>query len=366
MNKYYHELNNIQREYLDILQRFTPEVESNDFYYQAVSLIDKCELFWMSKRLEILTILDGLSINNKCFLLSGAIYLGVDKSDHYSFGSIGDLNIINDPVIKMKGFFIKDSEVVSNELKHYFIDAILDTIVVLREYFDYFFVVSLDSLMSSDFEENQKLAESIYWDIISGLLACDIRSIEALQTKYSTIQQLEKALGDFSKQFVFSDISDSELSLGKRVDKWLEYGKQMVGIEHQNEICRFFYASFSQIQQAVDILIKCLRFNIYPYIRSAITIQYFLLIGGAFSNDKALITCIEYAIICFLFDNYVVQEQIANIDFKKYIRICKEKQLVEKIQKYFSNKESSLFTIKFEEAIDIMRDIYNTEILTNL
>lgn len=66
MSKYDYELKHIQQEYLAILKSFPPESDE-DFYYHAVSLVDKCELFWMSKRLEMLEILSDLSAKRAMF-----------------------------------------------------------------------------------------------------------------------------------------------------------------------------------------------------------------------------------------------------------------------------------------------------------
>lgn len=49
MSKYDYELKHIQQEYLAILKSFPPESDE-DFYYHAVSLVDKCRIVCGSKR----------------------------------------------------------------------------------------------------------------------------------------------------------------------------------------------------------------------------------------------------------------------------------------------------------------------------
>lgn len=99
MFRYENEIKRIQNEYLEILQEFNSPNNNEEFYFHAVSLVDKCSMFWASNQMEILELLCDLTRCEKCFLLSGAIYLGIEGNGHYEFGAIGDRNIINDPII---------------------------------------------------------------------------------------------------------------------------------------------------------------------------------------------------------------------------------------------------------------------------
>lgn len=362
MFKYKAELNQIQKEYLGILHSFDPLTVKEQFYIHAVSLIDKCSLFWASKRLEIIEILDDLTKNEKCFLLSGAIYLGIDENGHYEFGAIGDRNIINDPILRMKTFFYNNDRVVPKKLKEYFCDAIQDTVRVLTDYSDCFIVMPIDFLIEGDFEDNQNLGEKVYWDILASALQSDIKSNVTLKEKYLTLQQLENALGDSAKRFVFSDLHDVELTLKDRVEKWLTENNKMVSFHLSNDIDKFFFASISQVQQAVDILFKCLRFGIYPFIRFEITIQYFLLISEALAEDKLLQEYIEYALICYLFVKFVIPDNIEEIVFKEFFAKCKAAHLSEQFRNAVFSEEASIFSISAKNAINTMTEIFKNEI----
>lgn len=358
MFKYKKDLDNIQREYLHILHSFDPSTINEEFYIHAVSLIDKCLLFWASKRLEITEILRDLSSSEKCFLLSGAIYLGMDDSGHYEFGAIGDRNIINDPVVRMKTFFYNDNRVVSDKLKDYFCDAIQDTVRVLTDYSDCFIVISVDSLIEEDFEENQKLVEKAYWDILSSILQSDIRSLATLKDRFQNLQQLENAMGDSAKRFVFNDLNDIKIVLKGRVDKWFIENNKMTNFSLSNDVDKFFIASISQIQQALDILFKCLKLNLYPFIRFDITIQYFLLIAGALSEDEMLREYIEYAVVCYLFTKYVITDNIEAIDFLEYYQRCKSANISELFRNAVFSGETSCLSINIKDAISSMTEIF--------
>ena len=362
MFKYKAELNQIQKEYLGILHSFDPLTVKEQFYIHAVSLIDKCSLFWASKRLEIIEILDNLTKNEKCFLLSGAIYLGIDENGHYEFGAIGDRNIINDPILRMKTFFYNNDRVVPKKLKEYFCDAIQDTVRILTDYSDCFIVMPVDFLIEDDFEDNQKLGEKVYWNILSSALQSDVRSVATLKDKYSTIQQLENALGGSAKRFVFNDLHDVELTLNDRVEKWFTENNKMIEFNLNNDLDKFFIASISQVQQALDILFKCLRFGFYPFIRFEITIQYFLLIGSALSVDELLQEHIEYALISYLFAKHVIPDGVESIDFAEFFTKCKATHLSDKFRDAVFSKETSVSSISAKNAISTMTDIFRIEI----
>lgn len=305
MSKYTFELRKIQQEYCDLLISFDPKSDDETYYYRAVALIDKCELFWISKRLEVFEILRDLAANEKCFLLCGASCLELDDGCHYEMGAFGDRQIINDPVVSMNHCF-SDNSAVASSLREWFSHVISDTIAVLRNYSNSFFVVSIDSLLYADADENHKLTEKVYWDIMSESLNNEIRSREELISKFATIGQLEEALGDRAKYFVFDESLNYQLPLPDRVKEWFDRNSQIVEIGLSNEVDQFFLASFSFIRQALEILLKCRRLNVYPFIRHPVTIHYFTHVAGGVSKDIPVSDLIEYAILSYLFANNVV------------------------------------------------------------
>ena len=365
MSKYDNELRSIQQQYLAILQNFSTDVDDSEFYYKAVSIIDKCESFWMSKRLEISIILENISVNEKCFLLSGAIYLNIAGNGHYEFGAIGDRHIINDPILRMKGFF-KNKGIVTQEIKEYFSDAITDTISVLTDYSEYFIVISMDSLVSSDIDENLKLGKKLYWDVLSSAFHRNIQSLEELRKEYSTLKEIENALGGAENRFIFNDLSDVELSLENRVKKWFSNNNQMMRMDISNEIDQFFIASMAQIQQAYDILLKCLRFNLFPFIRFEVSIQYFILIAGAFSDDDELVERIEYALVSYLFTNYVIPDTIDKVDFHRYYQLCKKKHLGNIFRDCFFSTGFSFSSFDLKTATSTMMELFSKLIQSEL
>lgn len=361
MSKYDYELKQIQQQYLSILQSF-PLENVEDFYFQAVSLVDKCELFWMSKRLELLEIISSLSSDEQCFLLSGAIYLDLSNNGHYEFGAIGEKNIINDPVLRMKGFFIGNTNNVSDRLRNYFCTAVSDTIMVLKQYSDYFTVISMECMLYANYEETLELGEKVYWDVLSSALNHDVRDLETLHNKFPTIDDLEKALGITVKKFIFCDLHDVEMPLGERLERWFSENNKMINMTIPDKIDQFYIASKSQVQQALDILQKCLCLNLFPFIRFEVTIQYFLLIAVSFTDDDSLKSRIEYAVISYLFSNYILPGNIDKIDFYSYCKLCKVKRIWKIFQKAVFSDGRSILSINMRDAVSIMDKVFKEDI----
>lgn len=362
MSKYLFEIRKIQQEYCDLLVSFNPNADDETYYYQAVALIDKCELFWMSKRLEVLEILSDLAASEQCFLLCGASCLELDDGCHYEMGAFGDRQIINDPVVSMKHCFC-DISAVASSLKEWFSHVISDTIAVLCNYSNSFFVVSIDSLLYADADENYKITEKVYWDIISESLCNEIRSREELISKYATIGQLEEALGDRAKHFVFDESLDYQLPLSNRVKEWFDSNSQIVEIGLFNEVDQFFLASFSFIRQALEILLKCCRLNVYPFIRHPVTLHYFIHVAGGVSKDITVSNLIEYAILSYLFANFIVPNKLDTVDFSEYQKLCKEQNLVERFKQAVFADNISYSNLKIDKAREAMAELFQKEIM---
>ena len=363
-NKYTIELKKIQQQYFDLIK--SADITENDpeFYFKAVALIDKCEAFWLSKKIQLSIILDELTKNQKCFLLSGAIYLDVDGNGHYTFGALGDLNILNDPIVRMRGFFAKGLEGINENTKTYFWDALSDTLKIIDQYPNEFLFISIDILYDSVRKENLELIDKIYWDLISDIVNKEIRSIKNLTKAFATIDDIEKSIPkEKLDRLIFNDDSDVELSLKNRLEKYFNNSQIPLNLSIQNDIARFYFATFSQIQQAVEIIFKCLQFNLIPFIRYEVTIKYFMLIGSAFSKDLDLKETIDYSIIGYLYSAYIETEEVYKIDFKTFFNKCKEQQFIKSIYNKLTNDGNDMHAMHVTEVLDEINNTFTSLIL---
>lgn len=192
MSKYMDDLKEIQQQYFNLINSYEIPNNKADFYSKTVALIDRCEAFWLSKKLQLSLIIEDITKDNNCFLLSGAIYLDVAGNGHYTFGALGDINIVSDPIIRMRGFFANGLDGINEYTITYFCDVFSDILNIQKDFSDEFIFISIDILYDSFRHENMRLIDKVYWDIISELLNKEIRSLKELKKEFTTIEKVEK------------------------------------------------------------------------------------------------------------------------------------------------------------------------------
>ena len=201
------------------------------------------------------------------------------------------------------------------------------------------------------------LINKVYWDIISDLLNKDITSVKMMKTAFSTIEEIENNMSKTSlNSLIFNDVHDVDLPLQTRLEKYFDETQLTMNINIKNEIERFYFATFSQIQQSLDIIFKCLQFNLIPFIRFDVTFRYFILIGVAFSNDTILKEILTYSIMGYLFSEYIDNEAVYEKDFKTFYNKCKKQHFIESIYNRIIQDGKDIWSYSFEDIINILKE----------
>lgn len=357
MSKYMDDLKEIQQQYFNLISSYEILENKVDFYSKTVALIDSCEAFWLSKKLQLFLIIEDITKDNKCFLLSGAIYLDVAENSHYTFGALGDINILSDPIIRMRGFFANGLDGINEYTRTYFCDVFSDILKIQKDFSNEFIFISIDVLYDSFLHENIKLIDKVYWDIISGMLGKEIRSLKELGKEFTTIEEIEKNMTKGKLNLlIFSDDNDVNLPLAKRIKLYFECSQLPMNLSFQNEIECFYFATFSQIQQSIEIIFKCLQFGFVPFIRNEVTIKYFMLIGGAFPTDSKLKEMVDFTIISYLYSVYVESENVYKQEFKIFHQKCKEQHFIETVYNKINSNEKDMYSMHVADVIKVIHD----------
>lgn len=360
MNYYINDLKAIEKQYAELVNSFDFSSPGVSFYYQAIGLIEKCEMFWTSNRPKISRILDDLTSNSHCFVLAGAIFLDTNNSSHYEFAALGEYHLLNDPFVRMRNFFANGESSVTEQLKEYFLDAFSDTITILNDYSNYFSFISLDVLCVPRFDEYILLGNKAYWDLISDALNKDYRSLNDLKRDFHTLDEIEKAMRpELNKHFIFSDENDANLSLKERIEKYCEYNQSLISMDLQDDIERFYISTMGQIQQAIDITFKCAQYNLHPFIRFEVTFHYLLLLLGCFPKEKYVESLLLDVIISYLFSNYVIGNEIEKVAFDDYISFCSKEKLFDKMCGIVNANSNNAFSMSLAETVEKMSEEYH-------
>jgi hypothetical protein len=364
MNKYEDDLNEIQQQYFELLNSFNVLSCQNDFYISAVSLIEMCVSFWQSKKLQMSLILDDLTKENRCFILSGAIYLNTADDEHYIFGTLGDIHILNDPFVRMRGFFVNGADSINEHTISYFYDVYSDTLNILNKFSNQFKFLPIDLMFDSIEKDKLKVIDKGYWNVISSLLKTDINSIEEMKRLFSNIDEIEKQISkEALNSLIFYDIQDVDLSLVERLNKYFNDSQMPINIDIDDTIERFHFATFAQISQVLEIILKCLQFNIIPFVRFEVTFRYLMLIGVAFSNDSVLKQMLSYSIIAYLFSKNIDRDEIIKMDFNMLSDKCKSHHFIDTVYNKLNQNGKDIFSFHIEEVVNELIKTFDDSLL---
>ncbi len=360
MTKYTDDLKEIQQQYSKLIHSSNVSFDPDRFYFDAISLVEKCKVFWLSKIQQLSLILDDLTKENNCFILSGAIYLNVADNEHYAFSALGDIHILNDPFVCMQGFFVNGIDGINACTISYFRDVYVDTQNILDNFFDEFVFLPVDIMFNTIETDKLKVINKGYWNVISSLLNTDINSVEEMDQLYSSIDDIEKHMSVKAlESLIFYDTDDIQLSLKDRLNKYFNDSQLPMNIKLDNDIQRFHFATFAQISQVLEIILKCLQFNIIPFVRFDVTFRYLLLIGGAFSNDVALKHMLDYSIIGYLFSENINSQELSKMGFKSFYSKCNKNHYIDIVYRKLNEKGNDMCSSHVEEVIKVIFETLN-------
>ncbi len=360
MAKYTDDLKEIQQQYSKLIRSSNVSYDPGNFYFDAISLVEKCEAFWLSKNQQLSLILDDLTKENKCFFLSGAIYLNVAENEHYTFAALGDIHILNDPFVRMHGFFANGLDGINIHTISYFRDVYADTQNILDNYYDQFIFLSVDIMFDSVEKDKLKVISKGYWNVISSLLDTDINSVKEMKQQYSSIDDIEKHLSVKAlNSLIFNDTDDAKLSLKARINKYFNDSQLPMNIKIDDDFQRFHFATFAQISQAMEIILKCLQFNIIPYVRFDVTFRYLLLIGGAFNSDAKLKYILDYTIIGYLLSENINSHEIAKMGFESFYGKCNKNHYIDIVYSKLNENGNDMHFLHVEDVINEIIETLN-------
>lgn len=360
MNKYMDDLKNIQQQYAKLIHSSNVSFDSDSFYFDAISFIEKCEVFWLGKIQQLSLILDDLTKENNCFILSGAIYLNVTDNEHYAFSALGDIHILNDPFVRMHGFFANGIDGINTHTISYFRDVYADTQNILDNFSDEFVFLPVDIMFNSIETDKLNVINKGYWNVISSLLDTNINSVEEMDQLYSSIDDIEKHMSVKAlESLIFYDTDDIQLSLKERLNKYFNDSQLPINIKLEDDIQRFHFATFAQISQVMEIILECLQFNIIPFVRFDVTFRYLVLIGGAFSNDVALKRMLDYSIIGYFLSENINNQEISKMEFKSFSSKCHKNHFIDTVYHRLNEKGNDIHSSHVEDVIKVIFETLN-------
>lgn len=324
-----------QEEYLEKVSQYKTLFDKEEISVKEIAfMLDEIKCFWLERLEAIEFELEELTADNSCFLLSGAIYLNVSDYEHYYFKSLGDYHLLSDPFLRMENFFrAPEDRINSKETIDYFKEVYIDTIEVLTNYKNHFFILPIREMAIKDESKHHDLLETFSLKFISSMLNKRFSTQEEFCDNYKSFEEIENDMDNVAREhFKFSDTDENGLSLREKIERYCEAQtnfKNLINDKPESQI--FLISTYSWISQIIEILFICVYLRLFPYIRFNVTFHYLTIVMHTFIDDKNLKEMIERTIVLYILHKTIEKKKFANIEFNDFCKLIENKSLLDVI-----------------------------------
>lgn len=336
-----------QAEYQELVIQYRNIVEKEEISFRSVAMIlDEIKCFWLERIKIIEYELEELSKNSTCFILCGAIYLNVSDYEQYYFKSMGDYHLLFDPFLKMETFFrTPENKIDIKESIGYFKKVYYDTLEILSNYKNYFYILPIREIAIENDDEHHELLNNFFLKFISSSFDKNFKSQEDFCKQFQSYEQIENAMVPYiRKNLIFNDQEDINLPLRDKIENYCKTQMSFSTLTRgQSESHIFLLSVYSWISQIIDILLICVYLRIYPYIRFNTTFHYLVMIMHSFIEDQYLREMIEKTIIFYVFYKTFEIEQFKKIDFSDYCMKIENKNVLNNILNRVRDQKIDIF-----------------------
>ncbi|EQA44032.1 hypothetical protein LEP1GSC050_4161 [Leptospira broomii serovar Hurstbridge str. 5399] len=350
--------------YYQILKRHENTILSEDpGLKQIAQIIDEINFFWLEQYQIIEFELERLTKNFKCFLLSGAVYLGNLNAEHFYFKSLGDYHLISEPFLKINTYFrMPDDKDKNHPSKEYFKKVYIDVINILENFKDHFYILPIKIIAYGDQSEQFSRLQELFLNIISASFGKEFISEETFCEEFSNFEEIEKNMPlHFKEALIFDTLTSPDAPLREKILNYL--GHQM-GTSHilksNSEPKLFLFASFALISQMLEILLTCSLLNLNPYIRHPITFNYLITFRENFADDEEVREIIENAILSFILTKAINKERFLNIDFSEYCNLMQKKEMLVSLRNEFKRNGIDIFACEFRKIEGVILETFSS------
>lgn len=274
------QIKDIQIQYLDLLKTMLPMLQNKKYVSMA---LDSISLFWRRYKSVIDIYLRYIVKESKTVFYTAATYFDVDNGEQYPFVLMGDVHIFDDPLGKYCEICHQSEEAPKALCEKVSICA-KDNIDILEKCNGLIIALPL-RLMGAVNEENDyfKLGEKFFLSFFD-----DIYDLNTYFECCNTMDEVIKYFKDEYKEVICLYEGDSETDdFENRIKRAVEVTKEIMG-EGYSIGEYFFFSLFGPLQQALDILMVSMEYNILPLIIYLPALHNVLLLLPNFYNDEYL------------------------------------------------------------------------------
>lgn len=338
----------LNTEYISILEN----IKSNLYTSDNMSIVDEINVFWFSKKALVQFILGNIPPNSETYIYTGAVHIDTESKEHFPFASLGKYHIFDDPVCS---YARNNAEIPNTKYKEKMKGIILNTIEcnlkILRQYSDVITILPVRLIM----EEHREIIFKASEQAFLGLFNVKEITMKRYFSEFDSIQEIEKSIDDKIKDYlIFSKVEEKKLSFQEKFTNFKN--KDFLPIEGSGSDAEVFYfAIFSRIAQATDIIMMCINFGAVPYVRDSVSFAYIQTLmptfESYFENDQLYFR----SIVAHIWNQEFDLSKVENIEFLDYYQIVMESKFSENLFLELEKNGVTSKKLKLDEIINIIK-----------
>ncbi len=295
-------------------------------------------VFWQQNKKLVEFSLRNFVPPYDAYVFTAATILDVEDFEHYPFVSLGKFHIWDDPIYKYANIVGKTSNLYFNEkMKEQVIDTILDNLKILDMAEEIIYILPLRYL-SSDISQ---LAFKAGMQAFLSLFDKEY-SFEEYKKTFCSIEDIKNSLrAGIEQSIIFTEDEDTSVALETRFARY----KDTTTLPLSKDACDaeiFWFAIFSYLSQAFDIILMCTEYQLNPYIRFDIAFKYMIILSANFKDQREIQNMIFKGAVAHILHRKFNKEKVKSLDFKRYYDIIQE-----------SNFDTRLFSQLEQQGVTI-------------
>ena len=301
-------MNLLQQEYKTIILKYQNAITTGNISSAEIKkMFDDIHLLWIKNNPYIQYFLSNISINDNISFLAGAIHVDVTNNGHTEMAFSGQKTIINDPVSKMSIYFEQDTG-LQEKMMPFFQAVMMDIVKVLSDYDVDYIILPLDSVRDKDRDNQMGELRTIADQCILQMFEDDNITVEIIQGL--SFEEIETKIPQaILTGLLYSSVNDMHLPLRDRVERNIGEGLGFDVIGDSTDGEKFILATSQFIMQCFDVFSVSASYNITPFIRNPILMNYMLLLYEGvkmIASDELINRCL----ICFYTQQLIEQEAL--------------------------------------------------------
>ncbi len=304
------ELKELQTDYKEVLLK----AKDNIFKTDSMAIIDEIKVFWERNRKLVEFALRNFVQPYEAYVFTAATILDIEDFEHYPFVALGKFHIWDDPIYQYANIVGKTPNMDFDEkIRQQVIDTITDNLRILDIAEEIIYILPIRYFS----RDSNQLAYKAGMQAFLSLFDKEY-NFEEYKQKFRSINDIKKYLRPgIDRSIVFTEDEDLSVALE---DRFAEYkSTTMLPLSKEtNDAEIFWFALFSYLSQAFDILLICTEYQLNPYIRFDVAFKYMVILSRNFRDQEEIKSMIFKGVVAHILYRTFDKEKFKSLDFKKY------------------------------------------------